>query len=189
MNKIKIISLVLVVSAIFIFLIMKLPLLENDSRLYTAQVSESVKEAKHNRVFVTEYDFYPETIVVKGKEYKIVEIWSEQNWLYEDKRNEGKSFWNPTYTKTKTEDLTITKDEGVQIVFSFSPFLSNGELNVSDKDTINLETKYHSNGFTSSNLNINLEERDMKKDTLQIYLFTYNKWGNEFLTELKLFKK
>jgi hypothetical protein len=181
---------------IILFLVIKVPLLEDDGRLYSLQVSESENESKENKLFIAEYDFYPKIIKAKNKQYKIKEIWAEKRWMYEDEKNKGKSFWSPYCIKTPTKDLTIKEKDGNQLVFIFNPDLRN-YLRIEYKDTLN--GLVQGTGRSNDNVNKELPKRESDKDTIFLYLFEDegirmakdfdDPRRGKFITELKLIKK
>lgn len=162
--------------------------LENDSRLYSSQNSESVIDSKNKELLIAEYDFYPVSVNVNGKIYKIKEIWAEKKWMFKDP-NEHKS---QIYKKTKTEDLIIEQSNENQLVFVFNEKIKMNKLGVS-KDSLQKFDWCNACGYNTDNLIIRVGEKEISKDTLVLYLFEDNHLEkenkpNKFITEMKLVK-
>lgn len=163
--------------------------LENDSRLHSSQNSESAIDSKNKELLIAEYVFYPKSVNVNGKTFIIKEIWAEKEWVYKDPK-EHKSW---IYKKTKTEDLIIEESNEKQLVFVFNEKIRMDRLGVS-KDSLQKLEWCNACGYHTDNLIINIEEEEISKDTLLLYLFEDNHLEeedkpNKFITELKLVKK
>lgn len=180
MNK-----LVRIFSFVYFFSIISCQL-ENDSRLHSSQNSESSIDSKNKELLIAEYDFYPISVNINGKTYKIKEIWAEKKWMFKDPK-EHKSL---IYHKTKTEDLIIEKSGGNQIVFVFDGKIGY-KLGVS-KDFQQKLDWCNACGYHTNNLIIDIDEKELLKDSIELYLFkdnSMNNQKNEFITDLKLVKK
>jgi hypothetical protein len=179
-NKVsKIVCILFIISSavlLVLFFVIKIPLLENDYRLYGTQISASVNESKNKGLFVSEYNFYPNTITAESKHYEIKEIWVEKCWLYKDEKNAEKKSW--INTVPKTEDLTIKKTGGEQMLITFSTNLINEEglrpfdfSRIKRRPEDNIALGCSGCGWINDIIHIGLEKDELTKDTITFYFF------------------